>query len=112
MYKKYYDIFKFEDNKLIGYGYDCNWFLNLVYPFSSYEKAYEYFISHQKFDNFKNTFILKISGRYFTPILKKYNKLYKLDWKTFYYYKFLPKTSETRYYKYNIFYKEQTIINI
>lgn len=111
MYKKYYGIFKFENNKLIGFGYDCNWFFNLVYPFPSYEKAYEYFISHQKFSDFKNTFILKISGRYFTPIFKKYNKLYKLDWKTFYHYKFLTNVGGIGYYKNNIFYKEQTTIN-
>lgn len=112
MYRKYYGIFKFEDNSLIGYGYNCRWFYNLVYPFPSYEKTYEYFNNHQKYPEFKNTFILKISGKYFTPILKRYNKLYKLDWSTFCYYKSLINVDGVgRYYKNNIFYKEQPLIN-
>lgn len=109
MYIKYYGIFKFKNNQLIGFGHNHGWYTNLIYPFVSYDEAYKYFITHQHYLEFKDTFILKISGRYFTSIFKKYNKLYRINWKTFIYYRTQVsdyKTPNFNYFKYNIFYKE------
>lgn len=95
-YKKYYGVFSYYDNTLFGISYDdirfrelaC--FNNYVYVHDSLNgskhmlesaKRYKYFPHELK----SNLFILKLSGRYLTPILKKYNKLYRLDWSQYIY---------------------------
>lgn len=95
-YRKYYGVFSYYDNTLFGISYDDIRFRELLY-FNNYvyvhdslgcakhmlesTKRYKYFSHELK----SNLFILKLSGRYLTPILKKYNKLYRLDWSQYIY---------------------------
>lgn len=95
-YKKYYGVFIYYDNNLFGISYDdirfreLSWFNNYVYVHDSLGcakhmlesvKRHKYVPHELK----SNLFIMKLSGRYLTPILKKYNKLYRLDWSQYIY---------------------------
>lgn len=95
-YKKYYGVFIYYDNTLFGISYDdirfreLSWFNNYVYVHNSLGcakhmlesvKRHKYVPHELK----SNLFIMKLSGRYLTPILKKYNKLYRLDWSQYIY---------------------------
>lgn len=95
-YKKYYGVFIYYDNNLFGISYDdirfreLSWFNNYVYVHNSLGCAKHMLESVKRHKYIQhelksNLFILKLSGRYLTPILKKYNKLYRLDWSQYIY---------------------------
>lgn len=86
MYIKYYGIFNWIDNKLYGFCNDYGWYNGQVYKTIDLKFLTDYLQSHRIYPSFKNAFILKISGRYFTPIYKKYGILYKLEWDKMTYY--------------------------
>ena len=90
-YKKYYGVFCYVENVLYGITYDDKLFRRLI-AYDNYVCAHNSLrdakymldcVKRNKYfaNDFKsNLFILKLSGRYLTPIFKRYNKLYKLNW--------------------------------
>lgn len=100
MYVKYYGIFKWINNNLYGYCTDYNWHYGFVYRTTNLKFLTDYLQGYKKDADLKDAFILKISGRYFTPIYKKYGVLYKIEWdKINYYY------THSYFHKYCISYK-------
>ena len=84
-YKRYYGVFSYYDNNLFGISQDDIRFRelldfnNYVYVHDSLGCAKHMLESAKRYKRFpyeltSNLFILKLSGRYLTPILKKYNK--------------------------------------
>lgn len=119
MYKKYYGVFAWVNDELYGVTYDhkkfsygpitlYNNYVLMHYRLYYAEKMLEEVKKIKEIIDFCNSiFIMKVSGRYFTPVLKKYGQLYTLDWKQ---YKYALKLSNiNQFYKRNMCFKKISI---
>lgn len=118
-YRKYYGVFSYYDNTLFGITYDDKRFRRLL-EYDNYVCAHDSLgdakymldcVKRSKYfaNDFKsNLFILKLSGRYLTPIFKRYNKLYKLNWSQ---YTYANKVHQKDRTKIHIFYVRSMCFN-